>query len=175
MIKKVIGLILVCIIFYLAIQALVFLPALTNVVIGPNKSPFQIGADYANQAAGIYPTYDMNGKVVKNTAVQNTTVHNATTETNIVGKVTLEKINGRLILTVESANPKTDLNIWLTNTPDVSSKTEYVDFGLLSKSESIIQYVIDMKGGDLSFAEYRYVLLVDTKSGNQVYAKITLK
>ncbi|MBC7981725.1 hypothetical protein H7X65_01460 [Candidatus Parcubacteria bacterium] len=170
MIKKVIGLILVCIIFYLAIQALVFLPSITNMVIGPNKSPFQIGTDYVNQAASIYPTYDMNGKVVKNT-----TVYNTETETKIVGKITLEKNNGRLILSVESANPKTDLNIWLTNTPDVSSKTEYVDFGLLSKSESIIQYVIDMKGGDLSFAEYRYVLLVDTKSGNQVYAKINLK
>ncbi len=169
MIKKVIGLILVLIIFYLAIKALVFLPALTNLVIGPNKSPFQIGTDYVDQVNAIYP-YNSQGQI-KNTS----TVYNSDTKTNIVRKVTLEKLNGKLILSVEVANPNADLNIWLTNTPEVISTTEYIDFGTLVKNESIMQYVIDMKGGDISFAEYRYVLIVDTKSDYKVYARIILK
>ena len=169
MIKKVIGLILILIIFYLAIQALVFLPSLTNLVIGSNQSPFQIGTDYVNQVNAIYPTYNKQGKIVKNS-----TVYNSDTNTDIVGKLTLEKVSGTLILSVESANPKADMNIWLTNTPTVTSRTEYVDFGKLTKSPSIIQYPIDMKGGDISFNEYKYVLLVDVGSGYKVYAKINL-
>lgn len=169
MIKKVIGFILVLVIFYLAIKMLVFLPSLTNLVIGPNKSPFQIGTDYIDQVNTIYPYNNKGG--TKKIA----TVYNSDTNTNIVSKVTLEKLNGKLILSVESANPRNELNIWLTNTPAVSSATEYIDFGTLLKNESIVQYTIDMKGKDISFAEYKYVLLVDVKAGYQVYARIVLK
>ena len=169
MIKKFIGLILVLIIFYFAIKALVFLPALSNLVIGPNKSPFQIGTDYVDQINAIYP-YNQNAKIqTKNRQV----TYASNTRTNIVGKVTLEKSNGKLILSVESANPKTDLNIWLTNNPEITSETEYVDFGKLVKSESIKQYVIDMKGGDISFAEYNNILIVD--ANYKLYARIPLK
>lgn len=169
MIKKVIGFILVLIIFYLAIKALVFLPSMTNLIIGPNKSPFQVGTDYVDQVNAIYP-YNNQGKV-KNIS----TVYNSDTKTTIVSKVTLEKLNGKLILSVESANPKNDLNIWLTNTSEITNKTEYIDFGTLLKNEGIVQYVIDMKKGNISLTEYKYILLVDTKSDYKIYAKITLK
>ena len=132
MIKKVIGLILVCIIFYLAIKALVFLPSLTNLVIGPNKSPFQVGTDYVDQVNAIYP---YNGQA---TAKNTSTVYNSDTNTKIVSKITLEKLNGKLILSTEASNPKNDLNIWLTNTPEITSATEYIDFGTLVKSGSTI-------------------------------------
>ncbi len=169
MIKKVIGFILVLVIFYLAIKALVFLPSLSNLAIGPNKSPFQVGADYIDQVNTIYP-YNNQGRAKKIS-----TVYNSDTNTNIVRKVTLEKLNGKLILSVEAANPRNELNIWLTNTSEVTSETEYIDFGTLLKNEAITQYTIDMKGKDISFAEYKYVLLVDVKAGYQMYARILLK
>jgi hypothetical protein len=170
MIKKFIGLVLMFVIFYLAIQSLVFLPQLTNLVIGENKSPFQVGTDYVNQINEIYPygnetQFGNKGRIA----------YNSNTANNIVGKVTLEKINGKLIMSVESANPKANLNIWLVNTPEITSKTEYIDFGKLIRSESILEYVIDMKGGDISFEEYNTVFLVDTNAGYQAYAKILLK
>ncbi|MBC7982010.1 hypothetical protein H7X65_02955, partial [Candidatus Parcubacteria bacterium] len=111
-----------------------------------------------------------NGKIVNNASI-----YNSDTNTGVVGKVTLEKTNGKLILSIEAADPKMDLNIWLTNTSEVTSKTEYVDFGLLTKNPSIVQYVVDMKGGDISFAEYKHVLIVDAKSDYKVYAKVILK
>jgi len=170
MIKKFIGLILMFIIFYLAIKSLVFLPQFTNLVIGQNESPLQIGTDYVNQVNQIYP-YDSNGNAKNN----NIYSYGVNTNTNLVGKITLEKLNGKLMLTTESSNPKSNLNIWLVNTPEISNKTEYIDFGKLVKSESSMQYMVDMKGGDISFEEYNTVFLVDVSSGYKPYAKIVLK
>ncbi len=116
-----------------------------------------------------YP-YNQNAKIqTKDRQV----AYASNTKTNIVGKVTLEKANGKLVLTVESANPKTDLNIWLTNNPEITAETEFIDFGKLVKSESIKQYVIDMKGGDISLAEYKNILIVD--ANYKVYATIIMK
>ncbi len=161
MFRKLIGLILVLIIFYIAVKALVFLPYFTNLVIGNNKSPFQIGTDYVNQVNQIYPQY--NNQQIR---------YNANTDTKYVGRITLEKIEGKLILSIEGANTNTPLNIWLTNTAEVTNKTEYIDFGRLSNDESIRQYIIDMKGGDISFDEYKYILLVDEKY--KIYKSIVL-
>lgn len=170
MIKKFIGLVLVLIIFYIGIKSIVLLPVFTNLIIGSNKSPFQIGTDYVNQINQIYP-YDSQG-LPEN---KNLYIYSSDTNTSIVGKITLEKLNGKLIMTVESSNPKANLNIWLVNTPEITSETEYIDFGKLTKSPSIIQYIVDMKGGDISFKEYNTVFLVDTNAGYQAYAKILLK
>jgi hypothetical protein len=170
MIKKFIGLVLMFVIFYLAVKSLVFLPQLTNLVIGPNKSPFQVGTDYVNQKNEIYP-YGNDGKAKK----ENVYAYGINTNTDIVGKITLEKLNGKLILTTESSNSNANLNIWLVNTPEITSETEYIDFGKLIKSQSILQYTVDMKGSDISFKEYNTVFLVDTSAGYQPYAKIILK
>ncbi len=163
MIKKFIGLLLIFFIFYLAIKALVFLPFFTDLIIGKNRSPFQVGTDYVNQVNDIYP-YN-----------KDSFVYNNDTKTNIIGKVTLEKNSGKLIMYIESADPKSDLNIWLVNTPEITNKTEYIDFGKLIKNNSIMQYVIDMKGADISLGEYNTVFLVDVNAGYQAYAKIILK
>lgn len=170
MIKKFIGLVLMFVIFYLGIKSLVFLPQLTNLVIGPSKSPFQVGTDYVNQINEIYP-YGNDGKAKK----ENVYAYGANTNTDIVGKITLEKLNGKLMLTTESSNTNANLNIWLVNTPEITSETEYIDFGKLTKSQSVIQYRVDMKGGDISFKEYNTVFLVDIAAGYQPYAKIILK
>lgn len=170
MIKKFIGLMLMFVIFYLAIKSLVFLPQFTNLVIGQSKSPLQIGTDYVNQVNQIYP-YDSNGSIKKD----NIYSYGVNTNTNLVGKITLEKLNGKLMLTTESSNPKKDLNIWLVNTPEISDKTQYIDFGKLIRSESSMQYTVDMKGDDISFKEYNTVFLVDVSAGYKTYAKIVLK
>ena len=167
--KKVIGLVMMLLIVYIAFKSLVFLPSLTNLIIGPNKSPFQIGTDYVEQMNAVYPYNGQNTVQNKNIVLQN-----SQTKTKIVGKITLEKLNGNLILTVESANPgRDDLSIWLTDTSEVTNDTNFVDFGKLLKSSSIRQYFVDMKGSDLSFERYKNILIVD--SNYQVYARILLK
>ncbi len=171
MIKKIIGIILVCVIFFLAIKALTFLPTLNNAVIGPNKSPFQIGTDYVDQINKMYPVESNYGN---QKARQEQQASYATqTNTKIAYKITLEKSFGKLILSVEDGNPTEALNIWLTNTPEITDQTEYIDFGLLQKNVSIKQYVIDMKGGDISLAEFKYVLIVD--KDQKLKARVVLK
>lgn len=162
MIKKLIGLVLILIILFFAIKALVFLPYFTNLVIGNNKSPFQVGTDYVNQINQIYPTYS-------NQAIR----YNANTDTQYVGRITLQKIDGKLILSTEGVNTDKQLSIWLTNNNQITNQTEYIDFGRLYKDESIRQYVIDMKGGDISLDVYKYILLVD--QNYNIYKTILLK
>jgi hypothetical protein len=167
MIKKIVGFVLVLILFFFAIKAITFLPYFTNLVVGNNKSPFQIGTDYVSQINQIYP-YQSYGKPQTPQAAYNT---GATPD--VLGKVTLQKISGKLVLSIENANPKVPLRVWLTNTRTITDKTEYVDFGELRKSTAVQQYVVDMRGGDISLAEYSTVLIVD---GNAtVYATIVLK
>lgn len=167
MIKKIVGFVLVLILFFFAIKAITFLPYFTNLVVGNNKSPFQIGTDYVDQINQIYP-YQNYGKPLPSQVAYNTGANPA-----VLGKVTLQKISGKLILSIENANPKIPLRVWLTNTRVVTDKTEYVDFGPLRKSTSVQQYVVDMRGGDISLAEYGTALIVDDKMA--VYATIVLK
>lgn len=166
MIKKTIGLILVLIIFFFAIKAVSLFPLFTDLVIGNNQSPFQVGTTYMDQINKTYP-YNNYGQV-------NTWPVKYGQDNTLLSKITLEKINGKLVLSIENAKPtRNDLNIWLTNNPELTNKTEYIDFGPLYKNNSIQQYVIDMKGGDISFDEYKNILIVD--KNNKVYNKIILK
>lgn len=167
MIKKIIGLVLIFFIFFFAVKAITFLPSINNLVIGPNKSPFQIGTDYIDQINKTYP-YQNHGSLKTSP-----TKYSHNRKTSIFSKITLEKLNGRLILSIENANPSTNLNIWLTDTADITSKTAYIDFGLLHKDVSTRQYVVDMKGGDISLDQYNNVLIVD--QNNQIYTKVILK
>ncbi len=160
MIKKIIGLILILLILFLAIKAITFLPFFTDLIIGSNKSPFQIGTDYVNQINNVY-------------SYNNKTVYNINQNTSIVKKVTLNKIDDKLVLLIENANPKTNLNIWLTNKVEITDQTEYIDFGPLYKDNSIRKYVIDMKGGDISLQEFNNLLIVD--KNNNVHERFILK
>ena len=163
MIKKLIGLFLIFIIIYFSVKALVFLPFFTNMIVGSSKSPFQTGTDYVNQMNKIYP-YSQNQQVIYN---------QDNNRNKILDKITLEKSYGRLTLSVENARPNILLNIWLTNNPQITDKTEYINFGQLYKDESIRDYVVDMKGGDISFDIFKYILIVD--QNNNIYAQINLK
>jgi hypothetical protein len=166
------------VIFFLAIKAVVFLPKLNNLVIGPNKSPFQVGTEYADQVNQIYvygnkKTY-FNSNIKYGSGVNyNSGDFSKVTRAAILSKVTLEKSYGKLILFIENGNPSTDLNIWLTNTPDITNQTQYINFGPLYKSVGVKQYVVDMKGGDLSLSEYDNVLVVDKTY--KVYHHVILK
>ena len=160
MIKRIIGLILILVILFFTVKAITYLPFFTDLIIGSNKSPFQVGTDYVNQINNIYP-YN-----------KNKTVYNVNQNTNIVKKVTLNKIDGKLVLFVENANPKTNLNIWLTNKVSITDQTEYIDFGILYKDNSIRKYVVDMKGGDISLQEFNNVLIVD--KNNNIYERFVL-
>ncbi len=164
MIKRFIGLVLILIIFYLGIKAIVFLPFFTNLVVGDNKSPFQVGTDYVNQVNQIYPTNKYSSQYR----------HDANSDNRYVGRVTLEKNLGKLILSVEAAEPgNNNINIWLTNSLQITNQTEYIDFGRLISNNIIQEYVIDMKGSDISFDEYKYILLVD--SNFNIYKTINLQ
>ena len=90
-----------------------------------------------------------------------------------MSKITLEKSYGKLILSVENGNPNTELNIWLTNSSSITNKTDYIDFGPLYKSAGVKSYVIDMKGGDISLAEYKNVLIID--KNYKIYGRVLLK
>lgn len=178
MIKKFIGLILVCVIFYLAIKAVVFLPTLNNLVIGPNKSPFQVGTEYVDEVNKIYPYGTENTHYNSNVRYGGGTNYNnsglgGTLGKSILSKITLEKSFGKLILSVENGNPTADLSIWLTTTPDITNQTQYIDFGPLYKSAGVKQYVVDMKGGDISLSDYNHVLIVD--KNYKVYGRVILK
>lgn len=178
MIKKIIGLILVFVIFFFAIKALTLLPSLNSFVIGPNKSPFQVGTEYIDQINKIYPYANgntfYNGNIKYGTGVSyEPSGFGTVTRTSILSKITLEKSYGKLILSVENGNPNTELNIWLTNNSNVTNQTSYIDFGPLYKSVGVKSYVVDMKGGDISLAEYKYVLIVD--KNYKIYGRVVLQ
>jgi hypothetical protein len=165
MIRKVIGLIFLLIIVFFAVKAVVFLPSFTDLIIGKNPSPFQIGTSYIDQIKGIYPTYQYQN--YGQSSGQNI-------GSGILSKATLEKIEGKLVLSIENAKPtRSDLSIWLINSPEITNKTEYIDFGTLYENQSIRQYVIDMKGADISFQEYNVIVIVD--KDYKIYKKIILK
>lgn len=165
MIKKIIGLILILIICFIAVKSVRFFPLFTDTVIGKNPSPFQIGTSYIDQVKGIYPTYQYQN--YGQSSGQNT-------NSSILSKVTLEKIEGKLILSIENAKPtRSDLNVWLVNNTEITDKTEYIDFGPLYENQSIRQYIIDMKGADISLQEYNTIMIVD--KNYKVYKKIILK
>lgn len=148
MIKKLIGLILILFLVFILIKSIAFLPSFSNIILGNNKSPFQVGTDYVN---GINNAYGNNRQEIKyNTSIR-----------KVLDKVTLEKSFGRLILYIENGNPNIDSYIWLTNTPNINNNTEYINFGQLYKDNSIRQYIIDMKGGDILLSEFKYILIVD--------------
>ncbi len=178
MIKKIIGLVLLCVIFFFAIKALTQLSTLSSLFIGPSKSPFQVGIGYVNQVNQVYPNANQNTALNSNLTYGNGTSYNRSgfgvnLGKSILSKITLEKSYGKLILSVENGNPITELNIWLTNTPDITNQTEYIDFGTLLKGGGIKSYTVDMKGGDISLAEYKYVLIVD--KDYKIYGKVILK
>lgn len=178
MIKKIIGLVLICVIFFLTIKALVLLPSLNNLVIGPNKSPFQVGTEYVDQINKIYPYAKQNTSYNSNISYGTGISYEPSgfgtiTRGSILSKITLEKSYGKLILSVENGNPNTNLNIWLTNSPNITNQTEYIDFGPLYKSVGVKSYVVDMKGGDISLAEYNNILIVD--KSYKIYGRVVLK
>jgi hypothetical protein len=178
MIKKIIGFVLILVIFFFAIKALTFLPQLNSLVIGPNKSPFQIGKETIDQINQIYPYANQNTTYNSNVrygtgASYAPTGFGTVARKAILSKITLEKSYGKLIFSVENGNPITELNIWLTNTPDITNQTEYIDFGRLYKSIGVKSYFVDMKGGDVSLSEYKNVLIVD--KNYKVYGKVILK
>ncbi len=150
MIKKIIGLILVLLLIFILVKSISFLPSFSNLILGNNKSPFQVGTDYVNGINNVYGNSNNRQEIKYNVSVR-----------KILDKVTLEKSLGKLILYIENGNPDVDSYMWLTNTPNISSNTEYINFGQMYKDNSIRQYIIDMKGGDISLAEFKYVLIVD--------------
>ena len=88
MIKRIIGLILILVTLFFTVKAITYLPFFTDLIIGSNKSPFQVGTDYVNQINNVY-SYN-----------KNKTVYNINQNTSIVKKVTLNKIDGKLVLFV---------------------------------------------------------------------------
>jgi hypothetical protein len=174
MFKKLIGIVLLVFIVFLAIKSLSYLPYFTNAVLGSGESPFQTGQQYVDQINKMYPmgSYGASKPGSKNT--QNIS-YGVKSSANIIGKVTLEKSNSTLVLTVESANPNPSLglHIWLTNTPNISNQTQYIDFGLLQNSLSFQTYTVDMKGGDLDLTQYNNLLIVD--SNNNIYSRVLLQ
>jgi hypothetical protein len=178
MIKKIIGLVLLGVIFFFAIKAVTFLPSLNNFVIGTNQSPFQLGTEYIDQMNQIYPYASQNTNYNGNFKYGNGVSYNpegfgTVLNTVILSKITLEKSYGKLTLSVENGNPNTDLNIWLTNTPDINENTKYINFGPLYKSAGIKTYVVDTEGGDVSLTEYNTILIID--KNYKIYGKVILK
>lgn len=178
MIKKIIGLVLIGVIFFFAIKAITFLPSLNNFVIGSSKSPFQVGTEYIDQMSKIYPYAGQNSNYNSNFTYGSSVSYNPegfgkVLNTVLLSKITLEKSYGKLILSVENGNPNTDLNIWLTNTPDLNENTKFIDFGPLYKSAGIKTYTVDMNGGDIDVAEYKNILIVDKTY--KVYGRIVLR
>lgn len=171
MIRKIIGFILVLIIVFFAIKAVVFLPFFADLVIGNNKTPFQIGNSYIEQINKIYPYKNYNQ--LYSTQIKYN--QNINSGNHILDKVTLEKIEGKLILSIENLKPiNAELNIWLTNSPEITDRTTYIDFGpVYKKGDSFRQYFFDLKGYDISLDEFNNILLVD--KNYKIFNKIILK
>lgn len=172
MFKKIIGLALLVLLVIFTIKAVKLLPYFSNAIIGPNKSPYQVGTSYVDQVQKqIDATYPYQyTKIRYGNAKYYTNTDNAK---QYIGRVTLEKINGNLNLTIENAQTPTRLNAWLINTETINDQTEYVDFGIVQNSNSIKNYSIDMQGGDISLDEFKTIVFVDSQ--NQIYATINLQ
>ena len=157
--KKLIGLLLVVVIFLILINLSPIISSLSTVALGPVKSPVQLGSLYATYGTSVSGIF-----VIANPQGVNKTF----------GGVTLTKVDTMISLLTENiVIPQGVWSFWLTDTPNISSQTNYVDFGPVSKPFSYKEHKVGVPEG-FNIGSYRYLMIVNPKDYT-VFAVATLK
>lgn len=157
--KKLIGLLLIVIIFLLLINMSSIARGLNTIVLGPVKSPTQLGSFYATNGASVSGIFEiLNPQGVNKT----------------FGGVTLSKTGTMVTLVTENiVIPQGNWALWLTDTPNISGQTNYVDFGSITKPLDYKEYSV---GVPESFVvgSYRYIMIINPENYT-IFAVAVLK
>jgi hypothetical protein len=191
-IGKIIGLIAIALIILLIVNFKTVLPYFDRLATGGTLSPVQIGADYMNQINKFYPnvyagisggkatgyTGQPLASTYTNYFTQNGSGISTTRKSGMAqSKVTVEKVGNILSVTTEYLSIPTSLqgidHIWIANTPTISNATTYIDLGVV-KSGGIQTYATDLGPQDISFRQYRYIMIVNPRDFT-VYSQSTLQ
>lgn len=172
-IKKIIGLIIIIAIVFVLINSRKFLPSINNLALGNSKvlTPFQIGTSYVDQIEQMSPkvnsSYREHSSALGYGSFSNAYTYNGSKRNSQVkGVVTIEKIQGQLHLSVENiqAPAKSNMRYWLTNRPNISDQTEYVDFGKVESTSGVLTYTVNLHNADIDMTVFKYLMIVDPQT-----------
>ncbi len=184
-IGKIISLIAIALIVLLLINFRTVLPYLDRLATKGTLSPVQIGASYMERInkfyANVYTSLS-GGKASGYTGASQALTYsdyftqNAAPSGATRAQVTVEKVGQILSVTTEYLYIPTSLQgiarIWITNTPTISDATTYIDLGLVTNG-GIQSYAANLGPQDISFREYRYIMIVDPRNFT-IYSQSTL-
>ncbi len=159
MFKKLIGLILLVVIFFFLINSKGMLSFLNTIALGPTKTPIQVGSLYSARGESVVGTFK---------------IQNPQGVNKVFGAATVSKVDNQLVLIAEHiALPiERPWSFWLSNTPTISNATNYVDFGKVTPPYSYKEYLVGVETG-LNLSVYKYLMILDPISF-EVYAVATL-
>lgn len=168
--RKLIGLFFLVIIFFIILKSGTILPRISNWVIGPEKTPFQIGTSYINE---IYKAPGYGGSNVMYQA-KYAALNPGYPRT--MRAATVAKTGSKITLTVEGvAVPVgTPWAFWLANTPDITDKTKYINFGRIAEPYTFREYPTSIGNTKVDLIEYKHLMIVNTQT-YQLYSLWTLK
>lgn len=167
--RKLIGLFFLVILFFIILKSKTILPRISNWMVGPEKTPFQIGSSYIEE---IYKLPSYTGET---SLAYQSRFATFTSGQRAVRAITVSRVDTRVTLTVEDVAVPigTPWVFWLSNTPDITNKTRYIDFGKISEPYTFHEYYTNTGQTKIDLAQYKYVLIVDPKT-YQVYSLWTL-
>lgn len=169
--RKLIGLFFLVIIFFIILKSKVILPRISNWVIGPEKTPFQIGASYTEQVYKLSPSYAGSGNDYQ---VKYGTLNQGYPRT--MRGVTVSKTINRITLTTEGVAVPVNVPwvLWLSNTPTITDATKYLNFGKIIEPYTFHEYYTDIGKAKIDLIEYKYLMVVNPQT-YQLYSLWTLK
>ncbi|MEN9604931.1 MAG: hypothetical protein RJB39_616 [Candidatus Parcubacteria bacterium] len=159
--RKLIGLFFLVIIFFIILKSKSILPRMSNWVIGPEQTPFQIGTSYIDE---IYkaPGYGGEGDAM----------YAAKTASLVQGwprsmrAVTVSKTGSKITISVEGVAVPTGLPLafWLSDTPDITNKTKYINFGKIVGPYTFREYAANVGKVQVDLKTYKYLMVVNTET-----------
>lgn len=170
-IRKIIALFFLVILFFVIVQSKTLLTRISNWMIGPEKTPFQIGSSYIEEIYKL-PSYTGDGDGTYQSRFASLNPGYPRT----MRAATVSKTGSTVSLIVEGvAVPVAmPLAFWLANTPDVTNKTKYVNFGKIVEPYTFREYPTSIGNTSVDLAVYRYLMLVNTQT-YQPYSVWTLQ
>lgn len=145
-IKKIIALFILAIIVLLIVNLPSVVSSMSNIALGPVKSPVQLGsiyATYGNSLSGIF--------VIQNAQGINKTF----------GTITSTQVENTIsVITESTIVPDGSWNLWLADTPTISNQTNYIDFGSITKTFDYKTHSVKVPE-NIHINTYKYAMIVN--------------
>lgn len=145
-IKKIIGLFILVIIVLLVVNLPSVVSSMSNIALGPVKSPVQLGSLYATYGSSL------NGIFV---------IQNAQGVNRAFGNITVTQVENVVSVVTENiVTPQGSWNLWLADTPTISNQTNYIDFGAMTKTFDYKTHSVKVPE-NININTYKYAMIVN--------------